>query len=238
MALVCYLDDSGTNPQDKIVALAGFIGTIDSWAAFEVDAQRIMDEYGVTYIRGMDIYQNDGEYKNWTIDKKCEFISRLNQALVPNVGLVISCSTLRANYSERAKGRPQIQSSFGFCFEMLFHLLIKDEGFRSAVSEPRVDLSFIIEDGNSHNDEVFQRYERLKQNHGSDLPFFAGMSFVKKRSSIAIQMADLCVFLTRRHAEAMEKNGRQPTERHRYLDALLSGIRPVGRVSTDFGYLD
>ena len=180
MALVCYLDDSGTNKHDTIVSLAGFIGTIDSWSDFEIDAQVIMKEYQVNYIRGMDIYHTDGDYKGWSIDKKLGFIRRLNKALSPRVGCAISCSTLRAVYSERAKGRPQIQSSFGFCFEMLFHLLIKDEGFRSAVSEPRVDLSFIIEDGNSHNDEVFQRYERLKQNHGSDLPFFAGMSFVNQ----------------------------------------------------------
>jgi hypothetical protein len=223
---------------ETAVAIAGYIGTIDSWKAFEIEARGLLGEFDVTYVRGRDIHSNNGDYAGWTMDKKSEFIIRLNQVLSPRVGLAISCATLKSVFNQRADGRVRHQSSFGFCFEMLIHRLVNDQGFTKVVQRPNVDLSFIIEQGNSHNDEIFQRYQRLKDAHGTELPYFAGMSFVTKNSSIAIQMADLFAFLTRRQAVAMEKNGGNPVEPHRYLTALRTNIRDIGQASTDFGYAE
>ena len=238
MTLVCYLDDSGTDAANSMVTIGGYIGTQESWRAFELDARRVMNEYGVTYIRGRDIHSNNGEYAGWTTDKKTEFITRLNQVLAPLVGLAISCATLKSVFNVRAIGHVRTQSPFGFCFEMLIHRLVNDEGFSKVVRRPNVALSFVIEEGNSNNNEIFQRYERLKAAHGTELPYFAGMTFAAKNSSIAIQMADLFAFLTRRQAVAMEKNSRNPIEPHRYLTALRTNIRDIGQASTDFGYSD
>ncbi len=241
MTLVCYLDDSGTDTHNQFVSIAGFIGTIDSWAAFECDAKSIMDKYGVTYIRGRDIHASDGEYSDnavWTRNRKGQFIADLNAALAPKVGLALSFGTLKTQYSNRSRGRTQIQSSFGFSFEMLFHALLKDEQFSKVVSEPEVNISFVIEEGNTNNAEIFQRYQRLKLDHGTRFPFFSGMAFADKNSTAAIQMADLFAFLARRHSEAMEKNGRNEVKEHEYLTYLRKDIRCLGRVSTDFFYAD
>lgn len=239
MVLVCYLDDAGTDPQNQFVSLAGFIGTVDAWAAFEEEAKTIMDRYGVSYIRGRDIYASDGDYSDqevWTINHKIEFISALNEKLAPRVGLGMSFGTLKRQYKKRAEGRVRIQSPFGFSFEMLIHGLIEDPGFAKVVQMPKVDVSFVIEDGNANNAEIFQRYQRLKAAHSDKLSYFAGMAFADKNSTIAIQMADLFAFLARRHSEAIERNNRQQVQEHAYLSALRKNVRCIGIVSTDFGY--
>lgn len=238
MVLVCYLDDAGTDPQNQFVSLSGYIGTLESWRTYEGEAQKVMDDFGVHYIRGRDLWATDGDYKGWKIDKKLDFITRLNNALAPCVGLALSFGTLKSKYSERAKGRTMIQSPYGFAFEMLFTALLNDGGFSSVVKKGGVDISFVIEEGNLNNDEIFQRYQRLKLNHGAKLPFFSGMAFADKNSSNAIQTADLFAFLTRRQREAMENNGRKPVEQHQFLQALRKDIRDIGRASTDFGYSD
>ncbi len=101
---------------------------------------------------------------------------------------------------------------------------------------PGVDLSFVIEEGNANNQEILQRYLRLKKKREHELPFLGGMAFAAKQSSIAIQMADLFAFLTRRQAVAMQRNGGQPVEMNPYLALLREGIRDVGFAATDFGY--
>lgn len=240
MVLVCYLDDAGTDPQNQFVSLSGFIGTLDAWAAFEDEAKSVMDEYGVSYIRGRDIWASDGDYsdqKIWTIDHKIKFIEALNEKLAPRVGLGVSFGTHKTQYEKRSKGRrTRIQSSFGFCFEMLFHSVLDDEGFKKVVQMEGVDISWVIEEGNKNNAEIIQRYQRLMRNHGDKLSYFAGMSLAKKNSTIAIQVADLLAFLSRRHLEAIEKNSREQIQEHAYLTALRKNIRCIGRASTDFGY--
>ena len=195
----------------------------------------------MTYVRGRDIFSSKGEYKDpekWTIARKTKLISDLNSRLASRVGLAVIFGTLKHQYELRSKGRTRIQSSFGFCFEMLIHALLDYQGFQNVVQHQDVNISFMIEEGNSNNAEILQRYQRLKRDHGEKLPFFAGMDFAKKNSSIAIQMADLLAFFSRRHAEAMEHNDRQEIQNSQYFAALIENITCIGRVSTDFGYGD
>jgi len=71
---------------------------------------------------------------------------------------------------------------------MLFHALLKDQQFRQVVTVPDVNLSWVIEQGNQHNDEIVQRYQRLLRDRGDKVPFFAGMALAPKNSTVAIQM--------------------------------------------------
>lgn len=238
MTLVCYLDDSGTDKENSLVTMAGYIGTADSWRAFEESAHTILDEHGISIVHAKELYSNDGEFAGWSIDKKCKFIQKLNAVLAPRVGLAISFSTLKNSFKKRQEGRTKTQSPYGFCFSGVIDRLLKDDGFMKVVKQSGVNISFAIEDGNKNNNEILQRYMRLKEKHGSELSFLSDMAFVKKNSSIAIQMADLFAFFTRRHAVAMEKNNREPIEHHRYLTTLRMGIRDVGFAATDFGYGD
>lgn len=237
MVLVCYLDDSGTDTHNPLVTLAGYIGTVRSWAAFERDARGIVDRFGLTHIRGMDLWKTKGEFKGWPYDRKVEFVAAINRALAPCVGLGVSFSTLKEVYEERARGRTRIQSAFGFCFEAMIDRLVKDEGLRRAIeAQEGSTLSFVLESGNSHNSEVMQRFKRLVRDHGSKLPFLATMREEPKHSCFAIQAADLFAFLTRRQAVAMHKNGDKPVLHDRLLTTLRQGIRDIGWASTDFAY--
>jgi hypothetical protein len=47
VVLVCYLDDSGKDPQNRITMVAGYIAKDDQWEAFEVAVELWFTERGV-----------------------------------------------------------------------------------------------------------------------------------------------------------------------------------------------
>ncbi len=65
--LVCYLDDSGKDPQNRITTIAGYAATEEQWRAFEADAEPIFADYGVKVLHASDLHSTDGEFKGWTI---------------------------------------------------------------------------------------------------------------------------------------------------------------------------
>ena len=237
MSLVCYLDDSGTDKANPFVTMAGYVGTVDAWRAFENEARPLLNEFGVSVVHAKEFYSNDNEYEGWSIDKRCDFIRRINAVLAPRVGLAVSFSTLKGNFVESPDpNRPRKQSPYGFCFQGLFEMLLRDDGFARTVKLPGVSISFVIEDGNPHNNEIQLNYERIKTEHKTALPFLGEMTIEKKASSIAIQMADLFAFFTRRQTIASERNSRVPVKNDRYLKILRQGIRDLGHAATGFGY--
>lgn len=236
--LVCYLDDSGTDSHNPLVTMAGYIGTVDAWEAFELQAAEFFTSWSISLLHGREFYNNDGEFKGWKIDDRLEFVRQFNRILAPRVGLAVSFSTLKSTFESHRGSKHKVQSPYGCCFQGIIDQLLKDDGFAAVVKRPDVTISFMIEEGNNNNAEIFQRYQRLKHNHGKELSFLRDMVFVEKNSSIAIQAADLFAFLSRRQAVTMERNNREPIKHHQYLAALRKDIRDIGFAATDFGYRD
>ena len=237
VGLVSYLDDSGTDAENPLVTMAGYIGTVDAWRAFETEAAAIKSDFGVTDLHGKELHDGGGDFKGWPVAKKCEFLRRINEALAPRVGLAVSFATLKGSFRERQAGHPTVQSPYGFCFTGILDLLLRDESFLAVIERPGVTISFVIEEGNKNNQEILQRYQRVKKRHPGKLKFLSGMVFAAKGSSIAIEAADLFAFLTRRHAVAMESGGRIPIEPSPYLSILRANIRDIGFAATDFAHV-
>ena len=123
MALVCYLDDSGTDPQCPYVVMAGYLTTLDSWQVFEAEAAKVMERYGVTYIRGRDLFASDGDYEGWTFDQKVRFITEINAVLSPNIGIALTFACLKS------LGRARQGASYSQA--VLFRILLRDAVSRS-----------------------------------------------------------------------------------------------------------
>ena len=63
--LVCYLDDSGKDPQNSITTLAGYIARDTAWQAFETDVERWFTEFDVKVLHTRDLHASDGEFSDW-----------------------------------------------------------------------------------------------------------------------------------------------------------------------------
>ena len=67
--LVCYLDDSGSYPQNSVTTLAGFLAREFDWLAFEQEVEPIFEHHGVSALHATDLEQTRGEFKQWKVSE-------------------------------------------------------------------------------------------------------------------------------------------------------------------------
>jgi hypothetical protein len=232
MALTCYLDDSD-HFEDPAITMAGYVASGHSWRLFEERAAKYLREHGVSSVHAMDLENHKREFRGWEPQRRASFLTGLCTILRSHVILGVSVSTYKDAH-KKAKERTGLslnQSPFGWCFAAVQTLLLRDAGLQHRMKTER--LSYVIEDGNKHNAGVLLSFEAIKREH--NLTQIESMTFAKKNSSIALQMADLLAFYTRRHVTQRERNKQQQVEFAPMLKILTScGIRYTAQAATDF----
>ena len=81
VVLVCYLDDSGKDPQNPITTLAGYAATEEQWRGFETEVEPIFADCGVKILHTKDLHKTDGEFEDWRVLQKQAFVARICRAL-------------------------------------------------------------------------------------------------------------------------------------------------------------
>jgi len=232
--LVCYLDDSGaTDKNVPFASIGGYISYKPAWDAFEPKARVYLAAENVSCVHAREFYSNDGEFRGWTVNRRIEFLEGLFEIFRPHVQLGISHSCLKAAHAARKAdtGLGKNQSPLGFAFVAVLNDVVDDPELGR---DARFDgIEFVLEDGNHNNTGIIKSYANIKRLHKAD--FLKEIRVVGKRDCVAVQMADLMAFFSRRQACQMETKGREPVEFDKYLKIMMRGIRNVGRASTDYG---
>ncbi len=203
--LVCYLDDSGTDPQSSIVTLGGYVAPDDQWAQFERAVEPIFAKYGVEVFHAVDLEKSDGVFAGWSILKKQSFVAQICSAMVPHVPLGVSMSALKTMYQTRAaeSGRKRTVTPFTFCANGLVDWMMTDVRLDGAARAE--GFAFIFEAGSLHNAEALQHLNSLRELYPDLAAALKSIIFVSKTNCRAIQMADLFAYYSRRHGDAMAK---------------------------------
>ena len=119
--LACYLDDSGTDPQNRIVTLAGYIANEDQWSAFETEVEPIFTKSDVQVLHTIDLHHTDGDFKGWKVINKQAFVARICGKLSRHVPLGMTMSALKGQYAIRAteSGRKRTVTPYSFCLNRI-----------------------------------------------------------------------------------------------------------------------
>ena len=237
--LVCYLDDSGKDPQNRITTIAGYAATREQWKAFEDEVEPIFLEYGVSILHAMDLHHTVGEFTGWSVLKKQAFVARICAVLSRHALLGVSMSALKSVYKERAgeSGRKRTVTPYTFCSNVILDWLLTDIRVGRIANTEGIEL--ILESGHEHNSEAERNFEDVKRLHKLD-GVLNSVSFVPKTNCRAIQMADLFAFYSRRHGVAMEKASEadRPTIQRSpgpMLNIMTEKLLHRAYVATDFG---
>jgi hypothetical protein len=239
VVLVCYLDDSGKDPQNRITTIAGYAATDDQWASFEKEVEPIFAQYEVGILHAKDLHDTDGEFGGWTVLKKQAFIARLCRAMSPHVPLGMSMSVLKETYASRAteSGCKRTATPYTFCSNVIIDWVLRD--IRVGRIANIEGVAFILEAGHENNPEAEWNFYEMRRQHNLGV-ILRSISFVPKESCRAIQMADLFAFYSRRHGIAME---RAPIEERAQmqrspgtmLNIITESVPHRAYVATDFG---
>jgi Protein of unknown function (DUF3800) len=232
--LACYLDDSGASDKSiPFATLGGYVAYKPAWEVFEPKARAYLASENVTCIHGKEFYSNDGEFKGWKVQRRIDFLEGLYDLFRPVAELGITHSCLKETHAARKAdtGLGKNQSPLGFSFAAILNAVVDDpELGRDAKFD---GIEFILEDGNNNNSGIIKSYSNIKRIHKAD--FLKEIRVVGKRDCVAVQMADLMAFFSRRHTCQMHANNREPIEMDKYLKIMVRGIRNIGHASIDFG---
>jgi hypothetical protein len=237
VVLVCYLDDSGKDPQNAITTLAGFAATDKQWEAFEVEVEPIFSGYNVSVLHTKDLHHTDGEFEGCERLKKQAFVARISMAMARHKLVGYSFSALKEAYQAHALDRaPQRTSTpYAFCFNRILDWVLRD--VRVGKIANTEGATFILECGHEHNPDAQRCFNAVRREHNLE-KILQSISFVGKESCRAIQIADLLAFYTRRHGVAMEAapiEERSEIKPSEMINIILEGVPIWAYVATDFG---
>jgi len=241
VVLVCYLDDSGGDPQNVVETLAGYIASEDQWKAFEQEVEQWFTEFNVDVMHASDMHKTDGEFKDWTVLRKQAFVARLCQTMNHHIMMGFSFSVRKNTYKqereERAKSKKRTITPCAFCFNTIIDWIMRDIRIGKAVNTEGVAL--VLETGHRNNSEAELRFNEVRKYFKLE-NILRSISFVPKSFCRAIQMADLVAFYSRRDAIKLEKAVREghgiyevDTMAKIIVDA--NGIPYRSAVALDFG---
>ncbi len=234
--LVCYLDDSGKDPQNRITTVAGFVAPSVGWEAFELTVEPVFQEYKVDVLHAVDLHQGRGCFKGWSRTRKRMFVHKICREMMPFVPIGMSMSALKSAYKLRAGEslRKRTVTPYTFCTNVILSWMLTDIRIGKSANEDGVAI--ILEAGHQNNREAEINFDQVKEIHDLD-SILRSVSVVRKSSCRAIQMADLIAYYSRRHGAAMEQA--PITERAKVLPSdivnIITGCVPVRAfVATDF----
>ncbi|WP_315774843.1 MULTISPECIES: DUF3800 domain-containing protein [unclassified Bradyrhizobium] len=234
--LVCYLDDSGKDPQNRVTTVAGYLARDKAWQAFESEVEPIFKRRGVTILHAKDLESTKGEFAGWRVIQKQTFVAEISAVLSRYAMLGVSMSCVKETYDKRAKESTRKRTSrpYTFCMNVIIDWILRD--IRTGRAAWNEGVALIVEAGHENNPEAEQNFHKIIEQH--DLgAVLRSISFVSKEHSRAIQMADLFAFYTRRDSNALERSTRPGGKPH-IPEQMLKIITEKGAfrgfVATDF----
>lgn len=192
-----------------------------------------MSRYEVPVFHAKEFHATCNYFSNWSRIKKRSFAQ---EVFLPNKKKLhaVSLSVRKAAFIEKQKitEHPTNVSPYGFCFAgIMGHLLT------NPVIGPQIrkqGISFLIETGNKNNPGIEKHFHAT-----SKMPIFDGslrsLTFVKKDSCRAIQLADYWAFYSRRLSRDSDRfSGQFVLPANFYHDIISRNFSSWEKIVRDF----
>jgi hypothetical protein len=234
--LVCYLDDSGKDPQNSITTVAGYIARDTDWAAWELAVEPVFTRYDVKVLHAKELEDTKGNFKDWKVLKKQSFIAQVCMTRPGHVMMGMSASVLKTAYKQRAdeSTRKRTVAPYTFCFNVIIDWIMRD--IRVGGPAHHEGVAFILEYGHENNPEAEQQFHAIRKLHNIE-NVLRSISFVPKDNCRAIQLADLLAFYSRRDGVEMMKARKAGKDAYRVevmSKIIVEGLPHRSTVAADF----
>ncbi len=170
MALVAYLDASGTAVDTPVLAVAGFVATEEQWDEFERAWAAALADEGVGEVHMKHLVHWRGEFEHWDRDedRRARFVERLTGIMkahtVRSFGASLAVEDFKA-----VNGAFQLSEKFGGPYAataiMAFGSLL---GWRDRERPGEVVDRFVVERGDAGQGEMYEVLRRIGRTHPSD----------------------------------------------------------------------
>lgn len=198
----CYLDDSYDQPGTGVVTLGGYFGGAENWCRFEERSDEFLTSLGVPVFHSKDFKNTNGVFRGWSRSQK-EGLSVGWFNIAQECGLIgVSKSVKRSLHkSFRKVGKSTHNySPLGMAFGAMSRSVC--DGSSMNLPKGERPTSFFVESGNANNSGVKKVFDSASKNEPM-ASLMRSLTFVRKDSCRAIQLADFCAYYSRQIAKGL-----------------------------------
>jgi hypothetical protein len=201
VVLIAKLDASGTDADNNVLTMGGYVGMLNSWMHVETIGRQYLTDNGVSVLRAKEFYDTDGDFRGRSRERKEKFIRGLqDEAIVGRLDFGVALSVLKSKYLEakRLYKVAQNESPFGFCFRLVIEKVLNDVVVKEVLKQG-VEVTFILESGDNNAQDAERVWNQVK----AISPWFDrvlnSFGFVDKKKSVGLQMGDFLAGTIRRY---------------------------------------
>lgn len=191
--LTVYLDDSGTSPNQEIAVVAGYLGSVIQWERFNKRWKALLSKYGIARMHRVDLENFQGEFKNWTPDRRKEFLKKAHSIIRQCTYVAVGNSVRKADFDEAIPKEnfvKKVSGIYGWCAQACI-VSIYRWCKRYNYEQP---IQFFFEAGTRGQGQVQSMFEHLYGNESYRQKWhIAGWSFHDK-SLMPLQAADFIAY--------------------------------------------
>jgi hypothetical protein len=212
MAMKGYFDESGTHGADSpTVIVAGFLGTVAQWDAYERDLKVLLADYGVKKFHAKDFRATKGDFKGWTLPKKAKFNSRFLQLADQHLACGLSTVLPSADYHRIYRAGQAVRSAPP---ESQYGLCLRAALWKSIIfmRDRKADwpLNLVFEAGSGHEGEAGRIFGEVKDSLLPEYaPLLRSLTFDDK-SAVPLAIADSLAYAIFRMSAGYSKHPTEP----------------------------
>jgi hypothetical protein len=181
-----YCDASGHPDSTRVLAVAGFIATVDQWLEFERNWKETLIKFGVTSLHMKNFAHSSGEFSGWKGDeaKRRDFLRQLIGNIALRARHSFASAVLLDDWREVNERYylEELIKPFALCGRTLVHK-VAEWAKRCNVEENRI--SYVFENGDCDKGDFMHRMKQDKKR---------APIFLNKDEACAFQAADLLAF--------------------------------------------
>ena len=211
-----YCDASGKE-DDPLFVVAGAIGTVEGWKAFDRDRKLALSDNELAYFRMSEFAQSSGEFaEGWRghEDRRRAFLNRLIGIIVASVQCWIGAAVFRRDYdkADQVYELREYLQPYPLCGVTCIEMA---HTWMQANHVEYLNIEYVFESGDEHSGQLF----RLTKEYFGKEPFFR-----TKLQATPLHLADFAAYEIRKAYGALDEESEELFGRFRTSFSLLSDI--------------
>lgn len=231
--LAIYCDDSGTHPDSRSAAVAGYISNVAQWVLFTKEWKRVLYQFGIDQMHRADLEALRGGFApkyGWDSNRRKDLLERLHSIIRRRTKVAVGTSVIKQDFEEVMPDhlKEMYGGVYGWCAHCcLVYARVWCEKPQRQYGDP---IEFTFEAGTTGQGQVQKMFDNLRKSPIYRKDFRIGNVSFHGKTVIPLQAADVIAYEVFKQTENQVIDGGSKHDIRRSLSALLR--------EADFGYLD
>jgi hypothetical protein len=202
MAMISiYCDDSGTHPESRVAAVAGYISNMGQWELFVKEWGRVLKEYKVSQMHRAELENGHGEFKGWSSQKRITFVKKLHSIMRRRTRVAIGSAVFKKDFEEiiPEEFRKFCGGVYGWCaHECIVHAKRWAEKCQRDYSG---NFQWVFEAGTKGHGQVKKMFDGVMITQKTLENWHIGGISFQSKAVVPLQAADVISYEVYKHVE-------------------------------------